>query len=627
MPYDKHYRMVESTNNLGIKSVHILERNSFMNDTQRFQVHLTGMIDILSNHLYNEKDVYIRELLQNANDALTARRNYHEDFKSYIHVSLIESGDSPPTIIFEDNGIGLTEEEVHQFLATIANSSKGEKTFGDTNSDFIGRFGIGLLSCFIFSDEIVMVSTSAKNNETIEWRGKADGTYEIRKLEGKTFTPGTKVYIRRKEKLNLPGDCFEIRTLRQTLKKYGACLEPNIILAYNGFEEEINRWSHQFANKSLLYQMSSTDILAFGSEILGMDYQDYFFIENKTGRTYGIAYIVPHTIHMNAKKSNAVFLNRMFVTKESQHLLPDWALFIHCILWTDELSPIASREDFYQNDALEQVRESLGIAIKKNIIDLPDVTLTKLMHIHYLGFKALASQDDDFLSFIYPYLPMRTLNGEQSLQTILKNDETVYYTDTVDAFRQIQDIARAKQMNLINGGYTYDIYILNKLSLLLSNHQLRLIDPLEMTDTLKKLNSEEAELFVHIINEINQKMNDFKVNVELRRFEPNHLPTLFIHSHQSQEDRELERIAESSNSLFSDLLMSLQPQEPARPILYLNWNNVLIQNILTSDKTAEQLCVIVQILYIQALLLGHYPLKNNELEMMNQNLLYLLKLV
>jgi molecular chaperone HtpG len=105
------------------------------------------------------------------------------------------------------------------------------------------------------------------------------------------------------------------------------------------------------------------------------------------------------------------------------------------------------------------------------------------------------------------------------------------------------------------------------------------------------------------------------------------LPTLFIHSHQSQEDRELERIAESSNSLFSDLLMSLQPQEPARPILYLNWNNVLIQNILTSDKTAEQLCVIVQILYIQALLLGHYPLKNNELEMMNQNLLYLLKLV
>lgn len=192
-----------------------------MNDTQRFQVHLTGMIDILSNHLYNEKDVYIRELLQNANDALTARRNYHEDFKPYIHMSLTESGDSPPTIIFEDNGIGLTEEEVHQFLATIANSSKGEKTFGDTNSDFIYCFGIGLLSCFIVSDEIVMVSTSAKNNETIEWRGKADGTYEIRKLEGKTFTPGTKVYIRRKEKLNLPGDCFEISTLRQTLKNTG----------------------------------------------------------------------------------------------------------------------------------------------------------------------------------------------------------------------------------------------------------------------------------------------------------------------------------------------------------------------------------------------------------------------
>ncbi|MGE8203831.1 HSP90 family protein [Heyndrickxia sp. NPDC080065] len=598
-----------------------------MEHNQRFQVHLSGMIDILSNHLYNEKDVYIRELLQNANDAITAREKAHHNFSPSIHVSLIKSSDSPPTIVFEDNGIGLTEEEVHQFLATIANSSKGEKTFGKKESDFIGRFGIGLLSCFIVSDEIVMVSTSAKTNETIEWRGNADGTYAIRRLDGIHFSPGTKVYIRRKNVNELPGDCFTLEALRRALRKYGSSLQPAITLECQGREEEINQWSKQFADKDALLRMSRSDILQLGSNILGADYQDYFYIENKTGRTFGIAYIVPHSIHMNAKKNNAVFLNGMFVTKECQHILPDWAIFIHCILWTDELSPVASREDFYQNDELKHVCESLGEAIKKNIITLPDVTLTKLMHIHYLGFKALASQDDDFLSFIYPYLPMRTLDGEQSLKTIFEKNNVVYYTETVNKFRQIQDIARAKQMALINGGYTYDVFILDKLAKILPDINLFYIDPMELTDSFKKLDGIEEAEYLALVQAINKEMDDFKVTVEIRRFEPIDIPTIFIHSNQSQEDRELERIAEASNSLFGDILLSLQSQEPERPTLFLNMNNTLIQKLLQSGKTASQLTTIVQILYIQALLLGHYPLKKNELEMMNKNLLYLLELI
>lgn len=133
-----------------------------MDYTHRFQVNLAGMIDILSNHLYDEKDVYIRELLQNATDAIRARKKLEPEIEGEIHVSL-SGKPAEKTLILEDNGIGLTEEEVHAFFATIANSSKGEKTFdGQEANDFIGRFGIGLLSCFIVSDEIVMISTSKK---------------------------------------------------------------------------------------------------------------------------------------------------------------------------------------------------------------------------------------------------------------------------------------------------------------------------------------------------------------------------------------------------------------------------------------------------------------------------------
>ncbi|EUJ44537.1 heat shock protein 90 [Listeria fleischmannii FSL S10-1203] len=113
------------------------------------------------------------------------------------------------TIIFSDNGIGLTEEEVHRFLATIANSSKGAKTFQPEENDYIGRFGIGLLSCFIVSSEIVMITTSAKNGKTTEWLGNADGTYQVKELESAGREPGTIVYLRALPEILEEESCFE----------------------------------------------------------------------------------------------------------------------------------------------------------------------------------------------------------------------------------------------------------------------------------------------------------------------------------------------------------------------------------------------------------------------------------
>lgn len=231
------------------------------NYSHRFQVNLAGMIDILSNHLYDEKDVYIRELLQNATDAIRARKKIDSTLEGKIHASL--TGDNnEKTLIVEDNGIGLTEDEVHAFLATIANSSKGEKNFdGESSNDFIGRFGIGLLSCFIVSDEIVMISTSQKDGGTTEWRGKADGTYSVRKIETDTREPGTQVYLRLRAGLEDHPECEDVEYLINTLKKYGSSLESNIIVEMNGLEEEINSWTKQFSDKETLSTLSREQII------------------------------------------------------------------------------------------------------------------------------------------------------------------------------------------------------------------------------------------------------------------------------------------------------------------------------------------------------------------------------
>ncbi|EAD9145761.1 HSP90 family protein [Listeria monocytogenes] len=599
------------------------------NYSHRFQVNLAGMIDILSNHLYDEKDVYIRELLQNATDAIRARKKIDSTLEGKIHASL--TGDNnEKTLIVEDNGIGLTEDEVHAFLATIANSSKGEKNFdGESSNDFIGRFGIGLLSCFIVSDEIVMISTSQKDCGTTEWRGKADGTYSVRKIETDTREPGTQVYLRLRAGLEDHPECEEVEYLINTLKKYGASLESNIIVEINGLEEEINSWTKQFSDKETLSTLSREQIIQYGEYILGTHFQDYFLIENESGRTFGIAYMIPHAVQMNAIRKNTVFLNKMFVTSEANNILPDWSFFAKCVIWTDELQPVASREAFYKNERLTSVASELGVALKKGIETLPEEALMKLLATHYLGFKALASEDAPFLKLIYPYLPVRTLNGEEKLGDIIAKNDVIYYTYSVDDFRQIKDIARSSGMTLINGGYSYDSPILAQLSYFVEGTEFVLIEPEEMTNKLRPMTVSEEQAYQPILTEMNSMMAEFDTDVLIKHFEPKDLPIIFIHSTATQELRELERAVEETNSVFSDILESIQKEQEPAPLahLYLNLDNELIKRLFTSGKTVKELSVIVNVLYIQALLLGHYPLKRKEMVLMNQNMLRILEML
>ncbi|EAD6206838.1 HSP90 family protein [Listeria monocytogenes] len=599
------------------------------NYSHRFQVNLAGMIDILSNHLYDEKDVYIRELLQNATDAIRARKKIDSTLEGKIHASL--TGDNnEKTLIVEDNGIGLTEDEVHAFLATIANSSKGEKNFdGESSNDFIGRFGIGLLSCFIVSDEIVMISTSQKDGGTTEWRGKADGTYSVRKIETDTREPGTQVYLRLRAGLEDHPECEDVEYLINTLKKYGSSLESNIIVEMNGLEEEINSWTKQFSDKETLSTLSREQIIQYGEYILGTHFQDYFLIENESGRTFGIAYMIPHAVQMNAIRKNTVFLNKMFVTSEANNILPDWSFFAKCVIWTDELQPVASREAFYKNERLTSVASELGVALKKGIETLPEEALMKLLATHYLGFKALASEDAPFLKLIYPYLPVRTLNGEEKLGDIIAKNDVIYYTYSVDDFRQIKDIARSSGMTLINGGYSYDSPILAQLSYFVEGTEFVLIEPEEMTNKLRPMTVSEEQAYQPILTEMNSMMAKFDTDVLIKHFEPKDLPIIFIHSTATQELRELERAVEETNSVFSDILESIQKEQEPAPLahLYLNLDNELIKRLFTSGKTVKELSVIVNVLYIQALLLGHYPLKRKEMVLMNQNMLRILEML
>src|SRR5512139_108289 len=166
-----------------------------------FQVDLRGLVDLLSHHLYSSPRVYIRELLQNAVDAVTARQRLDPGAPSAIRITVGEAGSgSGPGLRIEDPGIGLTEADVHRFLATIGRSSKRDDLEG-ARQEFLGQFGIGLLACFTVAERIRVRTRSAADPAApvVEWLAASDGTYSVRTLDSTA-----------KDTLSAPGTVVEL---------------------------------------------------------------------------------------------------------------------------------------------------------------------------------------------------------------------------------------------------------------------------------------------------------------------------------------------------------------------------------------------------------------------------------
>ncbi|MEO3946690.1 HSP90 family protein [Gorillibacterium sp. CAU 1737] len=589
-------------------------------DTYRFQVNLSGMINILSNHLYSNPKVFLRELLQNGIDAITARQAYSPDgYEGKIHIEV--SGTSTgATLLVEDNGIGLNEAEIHEFLAMIGQSSKRGEDFLSTNTSFIGRFGIGLLSCFMVSDDIVMVTQSAKGGPALEWRGKPDGTYTIRKLEG-AHAPGTKVYLRCKEGSE---SYFEEGNLQEWLFHYGALLPYPIHLASAHTTRLINPPSPPWVKEPQLARRHRDEVLAFGKQVLGETFRDFIPLQTSSGRTGGIAFILPQAVNLNAKRNHRVYLKHMLVSEAASNVLPDWAFFVKCLIWTDELQPTASREHFYENAQLEQVREELGQAIRQELMRMAEYDpdrLKAIILLHALSMKALAVEDRPFYSIIHEWLPFESTFGTKSLGE-LKQHNPIYFTATLDEYRQITHVASAQSMLVVNGGYVYDAELLSRLPLVDPVVQTERLLPEEVSLSFTDITPEERLRYYESVRLADSVLQKFRCQVQLRNFKPEEIPVLYTLSQESAHLRLLEATKEVSTDALSSVLGSLGAtlKDTAYATLYFNLNNPVVERVFHPAHKA-MLPSAVEMLYCNALMMGHYPMSRQEMALLNKGII------
>ena len=609
-----------------------------------FQVDLRGIVDLLSHHLYSSPRVFVRELLQNAVDAITARRAV--DGAAPAVVRIIADG---ARVQVRDTGIGLTEDEVHRFLATIGRSSKrgsaGADGFGDGfgdaasvlelgRGDFLGRFGIGLLACFVVADEITVVTKSAVDTSApaVEWRGAADGHYDIRTLapEEEPAQAGTTVTLKPS-----PGKEFWFQAPRVvelardfgSLLPYETVLEDEASYTYR-ITETPPVWDREYPSPGT----RSEALAAYCQDTLGFAPLDVIELNVPLLGIKGAAFILP-TAATAATASDQgghrVHIKGMLLTDQARGLLPDWAFFVRCVIDTDTLRPTASREALYEDDRLAAVREALGNRVRDWLAGLAATDpprLNRLLAVHYLGVKALARFDDDLFALTLPWLPFETTSGRLPLTAFADQHRVIHLTAGDEEFQQVSQIAAAVGLGVVNGGYTYDADLVRKLPRALPGVTVLDLDPETVAAHLDTVEATEELDAGPLLATARRVLDTLDCDVALRAYHPVTIPALLLDGRDARHERARAdaqaEAAADGDDLWAGILGALRTVGP-RARLVLNHRSPLIQGLVELDD-AELAATGVEAVYGQALLLSKRPIRSSETALLNRAFLGLL---
>ena len=591
----------------------------------KFKVNLGGMIDLLSNHLYSSPDVFVRELLQNCTDAIRARTTLDRDFNendAAVEIT-VERGEK---IVFRDNGTGLTEDEIHRFLSVIGQSSKYDIENNRSNGDYIGRFGIGLLSCFMVTEQITVRTCSYKTPEKpLEWRGMADGTYTITECAD-TLPVGTEIIIVNNKKDvsdELISDYYDPDNIANLIYYYGLFLKYPVYLLDGDDRTRLNLKFdlNTMKNKELCMNMGKT--------FLGEDFLDCFMLRSPTGLFSGVAYILPYPVSASAHNMHRIYLKNMLLTENGQKLLPEWAFFIRCIINTNELKPTSSREDFYEDEALDRARDELADCIADYFegLDLHNQKLLyDIVRIHNLAVKSVIASSDGMDDILMPYISFETSLGYMTGKEITEFGGMAFYTLDINQFAQLAPLYTQRNELLINAGYVYENAIIMKLA-----EKSRDTDIEKLNETDIDLMLDDSELdgdpaVERLLSAASRILKKYDCKAAVKEFRPFDIPVLYTINEKAYESRQIKRSKENANDVFSDMLTSFENElgSGAKACLYFNTNNLIIRKLLDNDDREKTKCYI-EILYVQSLLSGHFPLLNNELKTLNENLYKLME--
>ena len=341
--------------------------------TQTFEADTGKILNIVINSLYSDRDIFLRELLSNASDAIQKRRFLGQTDQSLLNNEAdsieIIINTKKKTIEIVDTGIGLTENELAETLGTIAKSGTsaflqemdGEENSKDAAKTLIGQFGVGFYSAFMVADKVEVSSRKAGTKQVSLWESDGQSGFSIGKSDEKQAV-GTKI------KLFLKKDAREFAApdkIKTLIKKYSDHISfPINIKEADGEIEQVNSATAIWTKSAS--QISKEEYKEFYNSTFGTFDDPFATLHNKSEGTVEFTNLlfIPKTAPFDLfdperKTKINLYINRVFISNDLDGVIPTWLRFIKGILDTTSLDLNVSREMVQNNPVLKKISKSL----------------------------------------------------------------------------------------------------------------------------------------------------------------------------------------------------------------------------------------------------------------------------
>ena len=363
-----------------------------------FQTEVNQLLQLIIHSLYSHPEIFLRELISNASDALDKLKYLNLTEEPYKSLSFeprvdLELDEINTRLIISDTGIGMNQEDLVAHLGTIARS--GTKNFlsslsGDAkrDSNLIGQFGVGFYSAFMVADHVEVISRKAGEDAAWKWTSDGKSGFEIEPAERAVAGTTVTLFLNENGK-----DYANSYKLREIVKKYSNHIAFPIFLTADKSdwnEEEkrsvTTRATEQINSASAMWKRSK-------SELKDEDYKElyktisgdweaplfWFHTKAEGTQEYTTLFYVPSLAPMDMYQADykpgvKLYVRRVFITDDSKELLPGYLRFLRGIIDSEDLPLNVSREILQQNRILSGIRTA---SVKKVLSELSTVATTR----------------------------------------------------------------------------------------------------------------------------------------------------------------------------------------------------------------------------------------------------------
>jgi len=418
--------------------------------THNFEADTGKILNIVINSLYSDQDIFLRELLSNASDAIHKRK-----FLGQTEPSILNSGEDQifvhvdekkKTIELVDTGIGLSADDLIETLGTIARSGTSsfldsideETDSKDAAKALIGKFGVGFYSAFMVAEKVSVTTRKAGETDVSIWESDGQSGYTINQSENE-HAAGTSIKLHLRKSAKEYADLNKIKSL---IKKYSDHILVPIFIQSKDVEKEQANSAKALWTKSPS-EVSEEEYFDFYKSSLGSYDDPYITLHNRTEGSIDFTNLlfIPKTAPFDLfeperKTKVSLYINRVFISQDVDSIIPSWLRFIKGVLDTTSLDLNVSREMVQSSPVIKKISKS----VTKRILS----ELKKKMKKDDVNYDAFWSQFgkvlkeglyEDFenrekiadITRVYSFKHEKLINLNSYIEDMTEKQDKIYY--------------------------------------------------------------------------------------------------------------------------------------------------------------------------------------------------------